>query len=206
MSQLKYVLLAILGLALGIALALGIRAIRTGSLFGPHEFNAGTLTPPEPVADFTLTNQSGSQTSLSAYEGDVVALYFGYTYCPDVCPATLADLAGAREIMGEDGDDLQVIMVTADPARDTPELLANYLDNFDRTFVGMTGSPEELAAVYSQFGIFVQEREGATEEAYLVDHTSSVIVIDKEMNWRLLLPFGMSQEAIASDLAYLVNE
>jgi protein SCO1/2 len=97
-------------------------------------------------------------------------------------------------------------MVTADPARDTLELLANYLDNFDRTFVGMTGSPEELAAVYSQFGIFVQEREGATEEAYLVDHTSSVIVIDKEMNWRLLIPFGMTQEAMATDLAYLVDE
>jgi protein SCO1/2 len=197
----KFVLLAVVGLIAGISLALIAR-----NLFTPYEFQGGVITPPEPVRSFTLTDVEGNIYTEADFEDKVLAIYFGYTFCPDICPATMGDLASAIRQMGDDGDAVQVVMVTTDPERDTAATLADYVARFDDSFIGLTGTTEQLETIYQNYGIYVQKQEGTAETGYLVDHTSTVIVIDKNDQWRLLFPFGMTSEAMARDLGELVGE
>jgi protein SCO1/2 len=207
MSRFRFLLLAIAGLALGVLIALGAKQIQdTGALFGSRSFETTELVPAEPAPAFTLTGANGARVGLDDFPDKVVALYGGYTFCPDVCPATLAALAAAKRELGRLGEQLQVIMITADPERDSAQVLADYVTRFDQDFIGLTGSPEELAAVYQPYGIYVQKNEGSTESAYLVDHTASVIVIDKQGAWRLLISFGTDVKTIEHDLRMLIRE
>lgn len=196
------------GLFVGLFLGwLVIRAISGGFLFGPPSFNGTVIPSQAPVADFALTNHNGQSVHLSDFRGEVTLLYFGYTYCPDVCPATLAELASAlRELNPEERQQVQVLMVTVDPARDTPEVLANYLNQFDASFLGLSGSDEEIAAAAALFGIFYQKTEGTIESGYLVDHTASVAAVDKEGYLRLSYSFGTPGGDIAEDLQHLLDE
>lgn len=174
----------------------------------PHEFSAATLDPPQPVPDFTLTAmQDGVETevSLSDFEGDYVFLYFGYTFCPDVCPITLANLARVREQLGDEADRMQVVMVTVDPERDTPEQLADYVTRFDPTFVGLSGSDMEITAAGQPFGLYYARNEGSAATGYLVDHSSRTFLIDPDGNARLAFSHDTPDEAILADLLYLME-
>lgn len=160
----------------------------------------GTLWPsPQEAANFTLTSAAGP-VSLSDYEGKVVLLYFGYTFCPDVCPGTLADLGYVMRELGRDADKVQVIMVTVDPERDTPAQLADYVTHFHPSFIGLSGTEQEIAAVAAQYGVFYQRHEGTAATGYLVDHTARVFVIDRQGKYWLSFPFGMEREQMKSDL------
>ncbi|MDJ0925975.1 MAG: SCO family protein [Acidimicrobiia bacterium] len=166
----------------------------------PYEFAGTVLANPDPAPDFTLTGDSGEPVALGSFEGQVVLLYFGYTYCPDVCPATLVELADAMEELGGAADDVQVIMVSVDPARDTPQVLANYMDHFDSRFIGLTGSETEIAQVADLYGVFYEAQEGTVATGYLVDHLASVMVIDKTGQWVEVISYGTSSERIAADV------
>lgn len=166
----------------------------------PHEFVGTVLGSPQPAPEFTLTADTGEPVSLDEYRGQVVLMYFGYTFCPDICPASLAELANATEELGEQAEEVQVLMVTVDPARDTPEALGEYMDYFDPTFVGLTGTSEEIAAVADAYGVFYQAEEGTAATGYLVDHLASVFVIDKNGDWVEILSYGTSGEEIAADV------
>ena len=113
----------------------------------PHEFAGTVLSNPQPAPEFILTADTGDRVSLESYRGQVVLMYFGYTFCPDICPASLAELAKAADQLGERANEVQVVMVSVDPARDTPEALNEYMDYFDPGFVGLTGSDSLIAAV-----------------------------------------------------------
>lgn len=164
------------------------------------------LDPPKPATDFALTASGERQVRLSDFRGKVVALYFGYTYCPDVCPMTLAMLKDARARLGEDASDVQVIMISVDPERDTPEHLEDYVGRFDPSFLGVTGTDAEIAAVAESFGVHYARREVPGSTGYLVDHTAAVLVIDREGRLRSLLPNNLTGEQAASDLRQLVRE
>lgn len=166
----------------------------------PHEFVGTVLSSPQPAPEFTLTADTGDRVSLEAYRGQVVLMYFGYTFCPDICPASLAELANAAEALGEQAEEVQVVMVSVDPARDTPEALREYMDYFDPSFVGLTGSDAEIAAVADAYGVFYQAEEGTAATGYLVDHLASVFVIDKDGNWVEILSYGTTGEDIAADV------
>ena len=173
----------------------------------PAQLNGVVLQGDGPVPNFTLTTQTGEQASLHDYRGKVVLLYFGYTYCPDVCPITLDVLDKAIEALPErQQDDVQVIMVSVDPERDTPEVLAKYLAYFNPDFVGMTGTVEEVQLAGSPLGIYAAKREVEGAAGYFMDHTATVAAIDRQGRLRLVWPFGMPVEEIASDLGYLVRE
>src|SRR5215475_430048 len=122
-----------------------------------QEFKGGSFNPPRPAPDFLLKGSDGSELRLSHYRGKVVALGFGYTFCPDVCPTTLAQLAEARRKLGAAASDFQVVYVTVDPERDTVAQLRKYLSSFDPTFIGATGTPAQLAAVEKDYGIFANK-------------------------------------------------
>jgi protein SCO1/2 len=168
----------------------------------PPAMHGVVLQSPERAADFTLDGSAGTPLSLSDFRGKFVLLYFGYTYCPDVCPTTLQDLAVTVDALGEKADDLQVVMVSVDPDRDTPEYLGEYLEHFDPGFLGATGTLDELEAVASRYGVFFDKAEGSAATGYLVDHTSSVTLIDDDGYVREVFPYGVTGEDMAADIAY----
>lgn len=169
---------------------------------------SGVFNPPRPAPEFSLRGSDGVDFKLSRYRGKVVALGFGYTFCPDVCPTTLAELAQARKKLGADAKDFQVIYVTVDPERDSAERLKTYLSAFDDSFIGATGTPEQLANVRKAYGIAIAKKsvEGHPS-AYLVHHSSFVYFIDREGRLRAMLPFGgRTVDDITHDIRALLKK
>lgn len=196
----------ILGLSIGLLLGLlTIRLIRADLSLSSHKFRGVEMPTPIPVFDFTLTAHTGQEVSLSDFRDQITLLYFGYTYCPDICPGTLAELARAMDALDpEDRQKVQVIMVTVDPTRDSPEVLADYLAHFDPFFLGLTGSEAEIAAAAEAVGIFYEKQTRMIDSGYLVDHTASISVVDQDGNLKLIFKFGTPAEDIAADLERLV--
>ena len=164
------------------------------------KLKAGTFDPPRLAPDFRLNGSDGTELRLSEYRGKVVALGFGFTNCPEVCPTTLSTLAKARRKLGATGDGLQVVYVTVDPQRDSPQQMRAYLANFDKSFVGGTGTAEQLAKVRNDYGI------AARKNKYGIDHSSFVYLIDREGRLRALSPYRTSADDIAHDVAILLKK
>jgi len=180
-------------------------AVAAGAAEGPG-LKSGVFNPPRSAPDFSLRGSDGSEFKLSRYRGKVVALGFGFTSCPDVCPTTLWDLAQARKKLGAAGKEFQVVYVTVDPERDSAERLRVYLAAFDPTFVGATGTPGQLADVRQAYGIVASKKtfEG-TQSGYTVHHSSFVYLIDREGSLRAMMPFGVSVDDIAHDVKALLK-
>lgn len=172
----------------------------------PYTFHGTVLTPPLPATDFTLQTGESETFSLSAARGKLVLLFFGYTSCPDVCPTTLAELRQASENLGDDARNIQVVMVTADPERDTPEKMKAYVAHFDPNFIGVSGNLADLEAIWEELGVFVEKEDTGSAAGYLVSHTSSVYVLDRNGNLILMFPYGTSAVDIASDLSELLKQ
>ncbi len=175
------------------------------ALLRPYRYHGLVLEADKPAADFELIAHTGQRVRLSDFRGKLVVLYFGYTFCPDVCPTSLSTLARAMKRLGPKADQVQVLMVTVDPERDTPEQLATYMGYFDPRFIGLTGTEDEIAAVAAPFGVYYQRHAGSSASSYLVDHTATLIVLDTAGRTRLVLPFGVSAEDVAADLAHLLK-
>lgn len=173
--------------------------------FRPHTFHGTVIQSPEPSYDFTLTSANGD-VSLSDFRGKLVLIYFGYTFCPDICPATLANVGQALNQIGAKAEDVQLIMVSLDPERDTPEKLAEYVGHFHPSFIGITGTKEEIDTVASLYGIFYQVNQGSDATKYLIDHTATLLVIDREGYLKLVFPFGVTAQEIADDLKYMIRQ
>ncbi len=171
----------------------------------PYQYHGMYLDSPMTVPAVTLTNQDGQPASLDDFRGKLVMVYFGYTFCPDVCPTTLSTADKALEELGSKADQVQMVMITVDPDRDTPAVLANYLSNFDPSFVGLTGTAAQIASSAMPFGVFYEKHEGTAATGYLVDHTASLMVLDREGRMRLVIPFGTSADDIAADLKQLLR-
>ncbi len=195
-------------------LAAGLAALLFGLLLGwaitslldaTYTYHGTVIQSPDPAKSFTLSGPDGNPVSLQDFRGQAVMLYFGYTFCPDVCPATLVELARAKQLLGKDSENLQVIMVTVDPQRDTPENLEKYVTHFDPSFLGLTGSEDEIAAAATPFGIYYEKQEGSAASGYLMDHTASVVVLDPQGHLRLIYPFGTPGDEIAEDIEHLLR-
>ncbi|HUP29041.1 MAG TPA: SCO family protein [Usitatibacter sp.] len=165
---------------------------------------SGTFEPPREAPAFSLQGSNGASLQLASYRGKVVALGFGYTSCPDVCPATLADLAKARRKLGATAADFQVIYVTVDPERDDAVRLRKYLGAFDATFVGATGTPTALAEVRKSYGI--QASRVGKEPDYFVPHSSYVYLVDRAGKLRAMVPFGAPVDDIVHDVNALLAQ
>lgn len=192
---------ALFGLLIG--LAVGARAAT-----GP-ELRAGVFDPPRGAPDFSLKASDGSALTLSRYRGKVIALGFGYTHCPSVCPATLALLAQARKQLAAEGGNFQVIYVTVDPERDTPERLKTFLASFDPTFLGGTGSPQQLSDVRKAYGITLSDKifvQTMPKSSYFLDHSSFIYLIDRGGRLRAMMPFGVSADDMEHDVKLLLTK
>jgi protein SCO1/2 len=196
-------------LLVGLMAFLLIGAVAAGIvLFSkPDSFRGTTYAEPYPVApeiELTRANDTGFQ--LSETRGRVVAVFFGYTSCPDICPTTMAELNQALQELGDQADQVQVLFVTVDPQRDTPERVQEYVDHFNPNFIGLSGSEPELATVWNNYGVFRQVVEGTSAAGYLVDHTARVTLIDQEGNLRVSFPFDTPVEDVVHDLNLLLRD
>jgi protein SCO1 len=188
-------------------LAVGVVAAAV-FLFGePASFRGTTYAEPYPMApEFELSGARDTSFRLSDTRGKVVALFFGYTSCPDICPTTMAELNQALQQLGDQADQVQVLFVTVDPERDTPERVQEYVDHFNSSFIGLSGSEPELAVVWNDYGVFRQVVDGTSAAGYLVDHTARVTLIDQQGNLRVSFPFDTPVEDVVHDLDLLLRE
>jgi protein SCO1/2 len=174
---------------------------------GSYEYKGATLDPPKPITDFTLPVHDGGEFRLSEYQDELLLVYFGYTYCPDVCPATMYQIKRAMEELSDQSDAVQVVMVTVDPERDTAEQLGRYVTNFDERFIGLrTADLETLDAVMSDFGAYytIEEPEEGDGTDYLVSHTAAVFVLEDGALVEIF-PYEMTGEDMASDLKHILR-
>ena len=153
---------------------------------------------------FSLNDHTGKPVTLDSYKGKVVVLFFGFTHCPDVCPTTMAEMSAVMKELGPDADKVQVLFATLDPERDTKELLSQYVPGFDSRFVGLYGTPEQVAATAKEFKVFYQKVPGKTPDSYTIDHTAGSYVFDKSGKLRLFLRHGGGPAPIVHDLKLLV--
>ncbi len=183
-----------------VLLALGLAGCQ------PYTFHGTLLEPPSPAADFALTNQDGQTARLSDFRGNFVLLFFGYTHCPDVCPATLTQFKRVKADLGKDAERVMFALVTVDPERDTPERLKEYLSQFDPSFVGLTGSLADLEPVWKSYGVYREKQTGEGAAGYLMDHTARIYAVDARGNLRLTYTMDTDTNDLTQDVRYLTEE
>lgn len=172
----------------------------------PHQFGGSHFDPPAEAPDFILSDTSGDSFKLSDHKDQVVLMFFGYTSCPDVCPATLAEFKEIRRLLGKRAGQVKFVFITVDPERDIPERIRRYLDLFDHEIIGLTASRELLEPIWKDYGVSVIKVEADDPEAYVVDHSSRIYAIDKNGNLRVTYLFDTPTEVIAADVRFLLNE
>ena len=187
------------------ALLLAAAAIANAKAAEPLGLKAGTFDPPRMAPDFTVKGSNGKPLTLSQYRGKLVLLEFGYTSCVDVCPVSLAMLAQARKQLGAQADQLQVIYVTVDPERDTEERMRNYLRAFDPSFIGATGTPQQMAKVRQDYGISATKKQIEGSKDYIVGHSSYLYFVDSAGRLRALLPYGRTADDVVHDVKLLLK-
>ncbi len=169
-------------------------------------FRGVDVTGANYAKDLQLPDQNGTPRSMKDFAGKVVVVFFGFTQCPDFCPSTLAELAQVKASLGADGERMQVVLVTVDPERDTPELLKTYIANFDPSFVALRGTPEQTAAVANDFKVYFKKVEGKDPASYTMDHSAGSYIFDPQGRLRVYSRYGAGPEAVAADVRTLLNE
>ncbi|HXV07960.1 MAG TPA: SCO family protein [Burkholderiales bacterium] len=172
---------------------------------GGPAFRSTDITGAELGRDFKLIDHNGQPRTLADFRGKVLVVFFGFTHCPDVCPITLSELARALKRLGADAQRVQVVMITVDPERDTPEVLKQYVTALDPGFLGLTGDPQAIAETAREFKVFHQKSPGATPQAYSVDHSSGTFVYDPAGRLRLLVGYGQGADVFAHDIGQLLR-
>ncbi|HUL63843.1 MAG TPA: SCO family protein [Burkholderiaceae bacterium] len=170
-----------------------------------QSFNSVDITGANYAHDFSLTDHNGNKRTLADFRGKVVLVFFGYTQCPDVCPTTMADMAQVKAKLGSAGDKLQVVFISVDPERDTQALLAQYVPSFDRSFIGLYGTPDEIARTAKEFKVIYQKVPGKTPTSYSIDHTAGSYLFDPQGRVRLFVKHSQSIDSIVEDVKRLLQ-
>ncbi len=170
-----------------------------------ESFTSIDVTGAEYARNFELTDHNGQLRRLSDFAGKVVVMFFGYTQCPDVCPTTLSELTAVKKMLGANGEKLQVLFVTLDPQRDTPDVLEPYMLNFDPSFLALGSTPEKLTELAKEYKIYFKKVEGKTASSYTIDHSAGSYVYDTKGRLRLFMRYGTGATALAHDIQMLLK-
>ncbi len=182
---------------LGVGIFVVLTALTAVYYFRTPSFKGAVISPPWRAPEINLTDHNGQEFTMSSRQGKVVLLYFGYTNCPNECPLTMAHVKLALDSLGERANDVQVVMVSTDPARDTPQALKTFMAHFGPSFLGLTGTPAELQKAWSAYGVTV-ENGGET-------HSTFLYVIDPSGNVRETFLPDTDPGAIAADVSLLLR-
>ncbi len=168
-------------------------------------FSSVDVTGADYAKGFELSDHNGQVRHLSDFAGKVVVVFFGYTQCPDVCPATMIELAQVKKLLGADGERLQALFVTLDPERDTPELLKAYMVNFDPMFLALRPTLEQLPVLAKDFKIYYKKVAGKSTDGYTMDHSAGSYIFDTKGKLRLFTRYGSGAPVLAADIAQLLK-
>jgi protein SCO1/2 len=172
-----------------------------------YEYKGTMYNPPASLPDFELNDTDGQTFHLSQVKGDVALIYFGYTYCPDVCPLTMYDVKEALDGLKTGKERVHVIFISVDPERDTPEVLGRYMAGFGPEFKGLTDEFEKVKEVMKPFGVYA-EKESTSDSAagYLVSHSARLFLVDPQARLLVTYPFGFEVDDLRSDLDYVLQQ
>ncbi len=187
--------------------ALGLPTVLMGCSPGasqPLDFRGSDITGSQLGRDLDMIDTQGQRRTLADYQGKVLMVFFGYTQCPDVCPTAMAQAAQALELLGDEASEVRVIMISVDPARDTPTILDAYVQAFDPDFVGLTGTAEQLDKTAKSFKAFYAKEPGPTPEHYAMNHSSSFYLFDREGEARALIRADSTPEDMVHDIRLLL--
>lgn len=190
----------------GIGILFGIALIAGMALTRPYSFRGSEIIPPVPAYDFTLTSAGKAPFRLLDQRGKVVLIFFGYTTCPDVCPATLGEFKQISNRLGKDAGEVRFVLITVDPQRDTPDRISQYAHNFDPSFIGLTGSESELDSVWKNYGVYREISQQDSAVGYLVDHSTRTYLVDQSGNLRLTYTFGTPVDDILQDVRHIIKQ
>lgn len=184
------------------ALFLGVQLYERG-----QTFRGSAIEPSPPAHDIDLQQADGANFHLEEQKGKVVVLFFGYANCPDFCPTTLAEFNNIHSNLKPDEvDQVEFVFVTIDPQRDTPEAIQKFVSSFDESFIGLSGTEEELQPIWDGYFVYREKQEVGSEAGYLMAHTTRIYVVDKQGRLRLTFPYGMAVEDMTRDVRRLLEE
>jgi len=161
-------------------------------------YHGATISPASPAADINMNDQNGKTFQLSAMRGKVVLVFFGFLNCPNECPLTMTHLSQAMKSLGDRSQDVQVVMVSTDPVRDSPQAMKDYLANFDPTFLGITGTVDQLKPIWDDWNVVVLDGG--------ITHSEYTYVVDQSGDLVLTFDPEMTPDDIASDLNKLLSK
>jgi protein SCO1/2 len=168
-------------------------------------FKAIDLTGADYAQGFQLKDQFGQERTLADFKGQVVVVFFGFTQCPDFCPTTLTEWVQVKKALGEKGKKLQAVFITVDPERDQPEVLKEYMANFDPSFLALIPSMEELPSLAKSYKIYYKKVPGPTPTSYTMDHQAGTYIYDTEGQLRLYARYGLGPVAVTEDIGKLLK-
>jgi protein SCO1/2 len=186
-------------------IAASVGALTLAGCSKPHVFHGVDITGVPYASGFDLTDFNGRQRTLADFAGKVVVMYFGYTQCPDVCPAALQVMAQAMDDLGRKARDVQFLFVTVDPQRDTPDILKAYVTHFNPSFLALTGTPAQIERTARDFKVYYKKVPGKTPGSYTMDHTAGFYVFDPRGRIRLFEREGVSARDLAQDIEALID-
>jgi protein SCO1 len=188
------------------ALAAGFGAIALAGCnrSGGPSFRATDLTGASYGRQLELVDHTGRARTLEDFRGKVVVVFFGFTHCPDVCPTTMLTLANVVKRLGPRADDVQVLFVTLDPERDTPQVLSQYVPAFHPTFLGLRGDPEATKRAAREFKVFHERVDSRKGGGYTIDHTAAAYVLDRQGKLRLYMRHSQTEADVEADLRTLL--
>ena len=172
----------------------------------PPNWQASDVTGMMPDLEFTLTGPDGTAVDANSLRGKPAVLFFGFTSCPDVCPTTLTQLSVVIKKLGAQANDIQIVLVSVDPGRDTPEVMKNYTASYGPWLLGLTGSEEALSSLRKAYGVYAAMESSDSKGTYNVMHSAAVFAFDAKGRARLLISDVQNSDAVVSDLIQLIDQ
>jgi protein SCO1/2 len=199
----RFIIFGVVGLALGLGVILGLYKFQQPAGIVHKDATESTTSI---GGDFTLVDQFGVSRSTTEFRGKILLVYFGYTYCPDVCPMALEHITKALQGLGRDRDKIAVVFVSVDPARDTAETLKLYSTNFDPNIIMLTGSEEALKDAMDKYRVYAKKEKKEEFSDYLINHTSVVYVMGTDGAYLSSFAHSTSPDVIRSILLKVLQE
>lgn len=193
----RLVVSAVIGCAIGLGIVLGMYKFQQPTAIVYRDITDSAVVI---GGDFTLTDQFGKKRSTTEFRGKILLVYFGYTYCPDVCPMALENISKALKLLKRDRDKIAVVFVSVDPERDTKDVLKLYSENFDRNIIMLTGAQSDVQKAMKKYKVYAKKEAKEGMSHYLMNHTSVVYVMDRNGGYLSSFAHSTPAEEICSIL------